>query len=180
MTGVARSEKLATATFVVMCVAVSAAAVNHVIVSRSQPSAPARPQPLVAGTQLKLPESLTRDARSPRVLLVLSTACKYCTESMPFYARIAELPAIKAGRVQLAVVSLQSKPQMRMYLDEHRLAVTSIVTSMESGFSVAGTPTLVLTNAEGVVADSWSGLLPAEEEENVLAAIGQLVKTEVP
>lgn len=174
MNGNSRSEKVSTATFVVMCVAVAIAAINQVVLSRSRPPSPPRPQPIADGTKLELPASLTADGQTPALLLVLSTTCRYCTASMPFYARLSSLPEVTSGRVRLTVVSLQTPPQMREYLEKHGLAIDAIVTTIESGFSVPGTPTIVLADARGVVTASWSGQLPGEEEERVVSAIARL------
>ena len=173
-----RLETLGHVAFAVMCVAIAAAAVQYVVSART-PAAPTPKPAIPAGTKLTLPAASTNEGQSASLLLVLSAQCRFCTESMPFYRALSALPVVTSGRVHLSVVSLQPLEPMRAYLDEHRLAAASIMTVSESGVYVRGTPTIVLTSRDGVVVNTWSGLLPEYEEKNVVKAVNNLVQGDV-
>ena len=176
MTGSAsRLEKLGQLVFLVMCLAITVAALQYVSAARAAVN-PRKPDPVQRGTRLSLPGSVTADSTRPSLLLVLSANCRYCTESMPFYKRLAELSQVRTGNLRLGVVSLQPADDMRKYLSAHGLGIESVITVPESGFNVMGTPTLVLVRRDGVVQRSWGGWLNGEEEKTVVASINDLVQ----
>ncbi|MDQ3068839.1 MAG: hypothetical protein M3R55_03810 [Acidobacteriota bacterium] len=112
---------------------------------------------------------------TPQLLLVLSTTCRYCTQSMPFYTQLAKLPQVAAGRLRLSVVSLQSQEQMQAYLEANGLRMERIVSLRDSGLNITGTPVLVLVSPDGIVRDSWGGWLPPAQEAMVLDTISHLI-----
>lgn len=174
MTVDGRLEKLSQLGFIVMSLAVTAAAVRYL---QSPPVTAARPEPppaIAVGTKLPLASHVTNEGRVPALLAVLSSECRFCTESMPFYKRIAAHPAVAAGRVKFQVVSVQPVDVMHDYLRRHGFAPAAVLTAQETGAYVRGTPSLILTDREGVVTASWSGALPSEEERNVVTTLIRL------
>lgn len=171
MSDVGRLEKLGQLAFILMCIAVSGAAGTHMLASRKAAVVKGPPPPIEAGRQLKLPASASDNGKTASLLLMLSTNCRFCTESMPFYARLAELPAVREKRVRLSVISLQPPTLMQEYLSAHGLGVSAVFTVPEAGIAVPGTPTLVLAGADGVVVDSWYGALPPDAEDRVVTAV---------
>lgn len=173
-------ERLGQWLFLLMCAAVSAAAINHMVLARSAPPPPA-PRPVVEpGTPLSLPEAATGSGKAGSLLLVLSADCRYCTESMPFYRKLAARPEVQSGEVRLSVVSMQPLAEMREYLQEHGLAATHLMSVPESGLRVGATPGLVLVTRSGVVRESWLGMVPAREEKRVIDALTVLANEEGP
>lgn len=165
-----RLEKVGQLAFIVMCLAVSGAAGVHMFAARkAAPSIP--PPPIEAGRRLTLPARATDEGKSASLLLMLSTNCRFCTQSMPFYTRLAALDAVREGRVRLSVVSLQPPSLMQEYLTSHGLGVSAVFTVPEAGIAVPGTPTLVLADSAGVVVESWYGALPPDAEDRVVTAI---------
>src|SRR5688500_7003841 len=128
-----RLEKLGQIAFILMCLAVSGAAGVHIFAARKASAPPVPPPPVEAGRQLRLPASATDEGKSASLLLMLSTKCQFCTESMPFYTRLAALPAVRDGRIRLSVISLQPTGIMREYLAAHGLAVSSVFSVPEAG-----------------------------------------------
>jgi hypothetical protein len=171
-------EKLGHVAFIAMCLVVTAAGVQYVLAARSAAAGPARTPPVAEGTTLPLPPDATGGGRAPGLLLVLSTSCRFCEDSMPFYVRLAALPAVESGALRMSVVSLQPVATMEQYLEPHGLRVSSILTVPQSGFNVMGTPALVIVGRDGVVRESWSGWLNAEEEKTVIAALARAVEDE--
>ena len=164
--------------FLLMCAAVAAAAINHILLARSAPP-PAAPRPVVEqGTTVALPAGATADGTVDSLLLVLSADCRFCTESMPFYRRLAARPEVQSGQVRLSVVSMQPLAEMREYLNEHGLEAAHVMSVPESGLRVGATPGIVLATREGVVRESWLGAVPPREEKRVIDALTAMTTEE--
>lgn len=167
-----RLERLGHVMFIVMCVALTAAAVQYVLTSRSA-AAPVKGAVVAKGTKVTLSADASGRA-TPSVLLVLNSQCRFCTQSMPFYGRLAQMPGVKEGRLRLSAISLEPAETLERYLATHNLRVASVIPIAETGFNVSGTPGLVLASADGVVVDSWDGWLNPEQEQDVVRAIEKL------
>jgi hypothetical protein len=172
-----RLERLGQVSFILMCLALSVAAGMHVMAARKATAAAARPPvPFETGRQIRLPAAAHDGGRAAAAVLMLSTQCRFCTESMGFYRRIAGLPAMQTGKIRLSVISLQPKGLMEEYLQTHSLPVHAIFTVPEAGVGVPGTPTLILLDRHGTVTRSWFGALPPDVEVDVVGAIEALAK----
>ena len=100
------------------------------------------------------------------LLLVLSSSCHYCSESAPFYKRLAQQ---RIGRdIQLVAVLPQATSEGQKYLSKLGVSVDEIRQLPLDAIGVRGTPTLILVNNEGVVTESWEGELPADKELEVM------------
>lgn len=131
------------------------------------------PQPAAANesikTGMKLPlAEFYWDKGEKTLLLILSTTCRYCTESTPFYQELARQ---KAGRNDVRLVALmpQTVEEAQSYLSEHKISVDEIRQTNLDDVSVRGTPTLVMVDKTGAVVQSWVGKLPPEKESEVIA-----------
>lgn len=134
---------------------------------------PSAPKPSVAESNsikagMKLPLSAVDWSKSDKTLLiVLSTNCRYCTESTPFYQKLTQQ---KAGRndVKLVAVMPQSVSEAQRYLGEHKVSVDEIKQANLDDVYVKGTPTLIVVDRDGSVVESWMGKLPPEKEAEVI------------
>ncbi len=127
---------------------------------RPDPVGSARIQP---GTKLSLPG--VDWGRSERTLLmVLSTTCRYCTESAPFYQRLAR----EHGGARLVAVTPQQVGEAQGYLSRLGIGVDEIRQADLDAIGVRGTPTLIMLDGDGSVLESWIGKLPPEKESEVL------------
>lgn len=138
-------------------------------------AAPAPPQPqALAGQGVMIqpgntiPMTNVDWGKSDRnLLMVLSTACHFCSESMPFYQKLI---ARNAGSKSLRIIAAlpQDVPDATKYLSEHNITVDEVVKANPGEAMVRGTPTLLLVNKDGVVLDTWVGKLPPDKENEVL------------
>jgi hypothetical protein len=108
------------------------------------------------------------------LLLFVRSTCRFCTASMPFYARIEQ--AVRRGheRVRLIAVSSDTRDELDGYLHQHALQVDQTVpVDVETAgrLKIRGTPTLVLADKQGVVLETWVGLLPGAREPEVIAKV---------
>jgi thiol-disulfide isomerase/thioredoxin len=136
-----------------------------------QPKLPALPQsaanrPIPPGTKLSL-AGVDWKGNGRTVVLALSTGCHFCTESAPFYQRVAQERA-KAGHLRLVAVFPESVSEGQKYLSNLGVTVDEVRQARLDSIGVIGTPTLIMTDGEGAVAESWRGKLSSEKESEVL------------
>lgn len=101
------------------------------------------------------------------LLMVLSSNCRYCTESAPFYRRLAE-QKIGRGDVRLIAVLSQSVGEAQRYLNDHGIIVDEIRQPVSGAAYAQATPTLIMVDKNGSVVESWVGKLPPEKEAEVM------------
>lgn len=121
------------------------------------------------GAKLALP-GVEWGASRRTLLIVLSADCRYCTESAPFYRRLAQAKA-ERGEARLLAVLPQSTEESMKYLGTHDIKVDEVKQAALGSINVRGTPTLVLVDNEGVTQEVWVGKLPPEREEEVLSRL---------
>ena len=133
------------------------------------PQPPAPVKPIAAGTRIALPDMEWAKSRQT-LLVVLAQGCRFCSESVPFYQRLAK-EVIGRSDVQLVAVLPQSPTEGRKYLDDLDVSIKEVRQAELPSIQVAGTPTLILVDNQGIVTRAWVGKLPAEEEADVLRSL---------
>lgn len=121
------------------------------------------------GTKLTLPDvewSLSRQ----NLVLVLSTHCQYCNASAPFYRRLVEQVAF-TNQTRLIAIFPQTTSQSRQYLARQEIEINTVREAAPVSLGVKGIPTLILVDANGVVTQSWDGMLSSDAEHQVLDAV---------
>ncbi|HEX8179018.1 MAG TPA: rhodanese-like domain-containing protein [Pyrinomonadaceae bacterium] len=104
------------------------------------------------------------------VLLALSTHCRYCTQSAPFYQRLAQTLARQADTKLLAVFPEESAEAQR-YLQALGLSVAGVYQAPLANIGVGGTPTLLVVDDKGAVVKAWVGQLNDDDESEVWQAL---------
>jgi hypothetical protein len=154
----------------IICVAILLAVVlarNYLLPKRApQQSAAASIQP---GTKISL-AGVDWKANGKTLVLALSTGCHFCTDSASFYQRVAQERA-KANNIRLVAVFPESVSEGQKYLGNLGVTVDEVRQARLDSIGVSGTPTLIMTDGEGAVAESWRGKLPREKESEVFARL---------
>jgi peroxiredoxin len=101
------------------------------------------------------------------LLMVLSTNCRYCTESVPFYQRLAQQKALRKNARLIAILP-QSHGEAEKYLNDHGISVDEVRQPAPGAAYARSTPTLIIVDKTGSVAGSWVGKLPPEKEAEVM------------
>lgn len=101
------------------------------------------------------------------LVLYLSTTCRYCNESSPFYKRLVEKYSDDKN-VKLIAVLPQSVDVAKEHLKSLGVNINDVYNSQLTSIGVSATPTLLLVNESGVVSDMWRGKLTDERETEVL------------
>ncbi len=100
-------------------------------------------------------------SQSERTLvLVLSTHCRYCQMSVPFYRDLAASlarDAAKAPSRRLVAVFPDASEEVEKFKAKEGLNVTSVPEVPLNGLKVQGTPTLLLVSKAGKVIRVWHG-----------------------
>ena len=73
--------------------------------------------------------------------------------------------------LRLVAILPQEVSEGQKYLSEHGVLVDEVKQSPLNAVGVGGTPTLILTNNEGVVTDAWLGKLSTNKEAEVLGKL---------
>ncbi len=104
-----------------------------------------------------------RDQRT--LILAMSTTCHYCSESSPFYQRLAK----EAKNTHLLAVLPQSVEEGKSYLNGLRVPIDDIKQQNLGLLGVHATPTLILVDNNGVVIRTWIGKLTQNTEAEILS-----------
>jgi thiol-disulfide isomerase/thioredoxin len=104
------------------------------------------------------------------VLLALSDKCHFCSESAPFYQRLAKEIKERKG-VRVIAVFPQDVSEGKKYLDGLNVPIPLVAQASLDSVGVRGTPTLVILDKTGVVKQSWVGRLTADKETEVLSRV---------
>jgi hypothetical protein len=140
---------------------------NYLLPSQTrQPNAPAA---IPAGTKLSL-SGVDWKANGRTIVLALSTGCHFCTESGPFYQRVAQERA-KGNNVRLVAVFPEPVDEGQKYLSKLGVTVDDVKQARLDSIGVVGTPTLIMADDAGAVTESWRGKLPSEKESELLARL---------
>lgn len=134
------------------------------------PFVPARTKRAIKpGTKIDLP-GLNWSKSNQTLLLALSTTCRFCTESAPFYQQLEQK---KSKDVQVIAVFPQPVDDATKYLNKLGVSTHGVLQAPLATVGVSGTPTLVLLDNTGVVKASWVGKLSADGTKSVFERIGQ-------
>lgn len=102
------------------------------------------------------------------VLLALSTRCRFCDQSIPFYQKLVSLRREKGVRFQTVGAFRESGEAAREYLSAKGLGLDTVVAGSPINLEIEGTPTLILINGEGKVIQEWEGFLDETRQKEVI------------
>lgn len=137
--------------------------------TKSPASSASRTQSIQAGTKISLP-GIDWSKSTRTVVLLLSTTCHFCSESVPFYQKLQQQ---KPNGVRLVAVFPQPVEDSRNYLNKLGITITDVVQSSLSSIGVSGTPTVLLVDNNGSVTAAWVGKLSDGEAAKVINQVHQ-------
>lgn len=121
--------------------------------------------PYKAGDRFDAPDVLPKGG-ARTLVVALSSACRYCNDSMPFYRELQER---KPPSSRLLAISREpSTESFSNHLRTHGFAPDSAVAGVVLPH-VRMTPTMILLDASGVVERVWEGQLNAAGQKEVMA-----------
>lgn len=100
------------------------------------------------------------------LLLSLSKDCHFCTESAPFYRRLAQERSDQKN-TRLIAVFPQPISDGSKYLQQLDVSVDEVKQYSYQATVASATPTLILVGRSGNVLGVWTGKLNADKEQEV-------------
>lgn len=110
------------------------------------------------------------------LLLVLSTDCHFCNESVPFYQKLSRQTADN-DKVKMIAAFPQETSDAEAYLKSNGVSVSQTYQADPPAIGVGGTPSLLLIDQNGKVIRTWFGKQSADEETKILEQIRNLEKS---
>jgi hypothetical protein len=115
--------------------------------------------------QLVLPEGLIGQRSEYVVLLVISTQCHFCTESMDFYRDLTS--HYRSARLRFVAICPQTPQQCSEYLGRYGVSVNRVASASSSDVGVPGTPTILLVDRTLTTLATWIGRQNPEGEHAI-------------
>jgi len=162
-------ETLTNVALLIACVAVTGLAITRYVSTSNADVASSAAFRHSEGEVVRPPEPVTFASHERTALLFLSSQCRFCTESMPFYAELSKVR--RSGQLQLVAAGYEEQRSLAEYVAAHGVAVDHAVSIEPGHFKFPGTPSIVLVDSSGRVLGQWNGALRGREEE-VLSRIG--------
>lgn len=167
-----KTEFVANAAIIIAALLLSTALVKNTFLSTHNHgetgAQPTNTNDTIVGKNLVIPG--VDLAQSDKTLIfALQPSCRFCTDSAPFYKRIAETNAV--SKAQLVAVSPQSIGDTKAYLELLGVPIERIAQIKLNTIGVSGTPSLLLVNKSGSVTKAWVGRLSGVQEEEVLSSL---------
>lgn len=163
-----KTELAANLAIIVVAILLVTVLVRVYLFPRS-PAPPTAASSIAPGTKLSL-AGIDWRANGKTLVLALSTGCRFCTESAPFYQRLAQERA-QARKVRIVAVFPEPVSEGLKYLSDLRVPVDEVRQASLSSIGVTGTPTVIIADDDGKVANSWRGKLPPEKEAETLSLL---------
>ena len=125
----------------------------------------------LAGREVKLPGA-NWQAAPVSVLLQISSTCRFCNESMPFYKQLMAARQAQAAKVPVIVASADAVAVMRKHLEDQQVIVDKVLHSRLESFGTP-TPTVLIVDSKGVVRRAFIGELDPSGEKELLSIIAR-------
>ncbi|HEX8369579.1 MAG TPA: redoxin family protein [Pyrinomonadaceae bacterium] len=137
--------------------------------SRSTAVSPPAAQVTPVGKAVPL-EGINWKENKKTLVLYISTTCRYCNESSPFYKLLAEKYSSDKN-IKLIAVLPQPVDESKEHLKDLGINIGEVYNSQLKSIGVIATPTLLLVNDSGVVLEYWRGKLTSQRESEVLSKL---------
>jgi peroxiredoxin len=103
------------------------------------------------------------------LVLALSTTCRFCSQSAPFYKEL--VPDAEQHGIRVIAVLPQALSESRSYLDGLGVDVQNILQSSLDSVKAKATPTLLIVDKTGTINKAWVGKLESQREKQVIASL---------
>lgn len=147
----------------IVTIIVAVAFIALVIQRYVVPSAPTSKEPQV-GRSVTLSD-FEPSAHNKNVLLVLMKGCRFCEASMGFYKTLLEQN--RGTGVKFVVVFPRDSKDIDAYLRTYGITDIDVKYSELSEIDVDATPTIIVTDENGLITKAWVGKLSSEKEKEV-------------
>jgi len=162
-------ETVANLSTIVVSLLLSIVLIRVFLLPEGRPAASAAKPQVAKGTSLKGSlEGVDWSKNGRTLVLAISTRCHFCTDSAPFFQRLSKG---RPANTKLLAVLPQAVDESRKYLEQEGVRVDDVRQAQLDSIKVRGTPTLLLVDSTGTVAEAWVGKLEPSQEEDVLRVL---------
>jgi peroxiredoxin len=159
-------DQVANLAFTVCCIGLLAIAVTRYWpAEQAKKEAHAKEGFLAEGTPDPFALARSEPAR-PLLPVFISSDCHVCTDSLPFYKRLADRAARSSGKTELIFVSMEPEEHVSAYLRAAGIANVRIA-SVGRPPGISGTPSILMLDGAGRVQRSWAGRLGRQQERDI-------------
>lgn len=131
--------------------------------------APALPPGPAVGDRLADVEGLELATHEQTLLLVLSSQCRFCTESMPFYRQL--LDRRREEQTQVVVASTESAAVTSAYLAGHGVAADRVLEVGPGELGTSATPTLLEVSPAGDIREVIVGRVADDQVSGLVTRL---------
>lgn len=110
------------------------------------------------------------------LIIALNTKCSYCSESLPFYKRLAEIQRRNDRATRVVAIFPDAEDEVRQYTRQNQLDIETIPAVDFRMLDLAGTPTITLVDNSGKVLDFWIGKLSEDSEQSLRRLVNRNYK----
>ncbi len=166
-------DKLTNMAILLVCIVVIADMIYRDMSSAPlrAPTSTARLEPFRRGEAFPRMTGLRQESGKSSLLLVVKSSCKYCKDSIPFYQRLVNEIRSTNAAVQLVGLCLESDTACANYFSETQVPVDVTLGAPNGLPRIQRTPTIVMLDPNGNVAEIWVGALGEDGQKAVLTAI---------
>jgi hypothetical protein len=158
-------ERITYIALLVTCLIASAVLVRNNFFARG--SATSGPK---IGARVAIP-SLSWAPPDTYVVLALSSRCRFCLESVPFYQSLSSWKERKHADLKLVVVSAEPTGVTETFLRSNRITVDAVVSYPLQNLGISGTPTLMIVDSGGILRAVHDGKLEPNDQAEVIARL---------
>lgn len=112
------------------------------------------------------------DGAASSLILVLSTTCPYCDQSMAFYRELTGAKGRLRSAFRVIAVFSRNAADGEAYLRRNGLDADCVVSDPLPVLGRFLTPTLLIADGEGKVKRAWRGVLSEANQREVLMVLG--------
>lgn len=162
-------EKVTCCFLIAVCIMSMTVLVKHEFFTVNASALGGQAAMLVGKSEPGVPTAMWQGSQR-NVVLLLSSQCHFCEESMPLYQRLSSLR--RRGRFSLLVVGMEPPKSLAEYLRQNGVAADKVL-QLHSGFSgINFTPAVFIVDSHGVIQKAFLGKLNSSDETLLLHLVG--------
>lgn len=162
-------ESVTNASVLLACVVVIVVLVRGPFSLRLR-SSRAIPEELLEGEAFPKRSELHLDTTRGTLVLALSTTCRFCAESVPFYQHLLQ-SANNTLALPIRAVFPNSESDVNDFAKKVGANLYAASAQDFRSLHISGTPTIVLIDSSGKVRRIWKGVLSKDQENEILEVV---------
>lgn len=134
----------------------------------------------MVGQKLELPGAQLSHVGAT-VLIALSSRCRFCIASLPFYKELSSIAGGSEGRVSLLVASTTSNlEEVTALLQEYHVQPARILPSSFRSLHISGTPTVYVLDGSGTIQWAHAGRMDDARQKELVRLLKDGFEKAVP